>query len=215
MKTYKFNKIFKFAIVCFTIMLLTSSNVYAHPGRTDSNGCHTCRTNCEKWGLSYGEYHCHNGGRSSNNSYSSNSSNNYSFDYNYNDNSDNYSENRDNDIDLSDVDLIIELNDEEYHIKGGEQFTLNSTDFDLHYRLNTSFARVSMDGPYAVEKGMNTITFTLFASGKTEKRTIFVNVEPTENWLTNNGIIIIGVASVAGIAYKLGRNTNKNISVKK
>lgn len=34
--------------------------VNAHPGRTDSAGCHTCRTNCPNWGLSYGEYHCHN-----------------------------------------------------------------------------------------------------------------------------------------------------------
>ena len=32
----------------------------AHPGRTDSSGCHTCRTNCPSWGLSSGEYHCHN-----------------------------------------------------------------------------------------------------------------------------------------------------------
>lgn len=32
---------------------------FAHPGRTDSVGCHTCRTNCPNWGLSYGEYHCH------------------------------------------------------------------------------------------------------------------------------------------------------------
>lgn len=31
----------------------------AHPGRTDSSGCHTCRTNCPNWGLLYGEYHCH------------------------------------------------------------------------------------------------------------------------------------------------------------
>lgn len=33
---------------------------FAHPGRTDSSGCHTCRTNCSNWGLSTGEYHCHN-----------------------------------------------------------------------------------------------------------------------------------------------------------
>lgn len=32
----------------------------AHPGNTDMYGCHTCRTNCFRWGLSYGEYHCHN-----------------------------------------------------------------------------------------------------------------------------------------------------------
>lgn len=36
------------------------STSLAHPGNTDSYGCHTCRTNCESWGLSYGEYHCHN-----------------------------------------------------------------------------------------------------------------------------------------------------------
>ena len=40
----------------------------AHPGRTDSSGCHTCRTNCSKWGLSTGQYHCHGGGRSSSSS---------------------------------------------------------------------------------------------------------------------------------------------------
>lgn len=35
--------------------------VSAHPGKTDSSGCHVCRTNCEKWGLSQDERHCHNG----------------------------------------------------------------------------------------------------------------------------------------------------------
>lgn len=34
--------------------------LYAHPGGTDAYGCHTCRTNCPSWGLSTGEYHCHN-----------------------------------------------------------------------------------------------------------------------------------------------------------
>ncbi len=39
-----------------------ASPALAHPGRTDSSGGHTCRTNCPSWGLSYGEYHYHNGG---------------------------------------------------------------------------------------------------------------------------------------------------------
>lgn len=49
------------------IMIVALSPLYAkaHPGRTDSNGCHTCRTNCAKWGLSYGQYHCH--GKTNNN----------------------------------------------------------------------------------------------------------------------------------------------------
>lgn len=32
----------------------------AHPGRTDANGGHTCKTNCADWGLKNGEYHYHN-----------------------------------------------------------------------------------------------------------------------------------------------------------
>jgi len=46
-------------IFLFLILLFAPVVVFAHPGRTDSYGCHTCRTNCPNWGLSYGEYHCH------------------------------------------------------------------------------------------------------------------------------------------------------------
>lgn len=46
-------------IAVFLFVLLLPTFVFAHPGRTDSSGCHTCRTNCVKWGLSSGEYHCH------------------------------------------------------------------------------------------------------------------------------------------------------------
>ena len=34
--------------------------VYAHSGNTDDYWCHTCYTNCEDYGLTYGQYHCHN-----------------------------------------------------------------------------------------------------------------------------------------------------------
>ena len=51
-----------------TILIFSSSVVFAHPGRTDSSGCHTCRTNCAKYGLSNGEYHCHDGSSSSSSS---------------------------------------------------------------------------------------------------------------------------------------------------
>jgi len=39
-----------------------TSNAFAHPGRTDANGGHTCRTNCVQYGLQDGEYHYPNGG---------------------------------------------------------------------------------------------------------------------------------------------------------
>ena len=48
--------------LCFILLgfLATTSLAGAHPGNTDASGCHTCRTNCPNWGLSYGQYHCHN-----------------------------------------------------------------------------------------------------------------------------------------------------------
>lgn len=44
-----------------SIFLFNHNIVLAHPGRTNSSGCHKCNTNCEKWGLNSGEYHCHSG----------------------------------------------------------------------------------------------------------------------------------------------------------
>jgi hypothetical protein len=49
----------------FLLPFLAPSSIEAHPGRTDANGGHTCRTNCESWGLEYGEYHYHGGGGTS------------------------------------------------------------------------------------------------------------------------------------------------------
>ncbi len=36
-----------------------------HPGGTDDEGCHVCRSDCEKWDEQAGERHCHGGGDSS------------------------------------------------------------------------------------------------------------------------------------------------------
>lgn len=54
--------ILKYSFLVTVLSLLEFSFVYAHPGRTDSSGGHTCRTNCGSWGLEYGEYHYHNSG---------------------------------------------------------------------------------------------------------------------------------------------------------
>ena len=37
-------KLFAFATFALLLVLPTSTSIQAHPGRTDSNGCHTCRT---------------------------------------------------------------------------------------------------------------------------------------------------------------------------
>ena len=47
-----------FIIITFT--LVAGQYVYAHPGRTASDGCHYCRTNCDNWGgTAYDQRHCH------------------------------------------------------------------------------------------------------------------------------------------------------------
>lgn len=49
------------AFIFCSIFLFNPNIILAHPGRTDGSGCHKCNTNCAKWGLSSGEYHCHSG----------------------------------------------------------------------------------------------------------------------------------------------------------
>jgi hypothetical protein len=51
------SKIFYIFLFCLFSFLLTYKEVKAHGGRTDSSGCHNCRT-----GACAGEYHCHGGG---------------------------------------------------------------------------------------------------------------------------------------------------------
>jgi hypothetical protein len=53
-------KLVKLFIVTIYILSISPMPVSAHPGGLDANGCHTCRTNCEDYGLFYGQYHCHN-----------------------------------------------------------------------------------------------------------------------------------------------------------
>ena len=38
---------------------LATQATFAHPGRTASDGCHYCRTNCGSWGVPWNERHCH------------------------------------------------------------------------------------------------------------------------------------------------------------
>lgn len=48
-----------FLVILF--FLISVSPVEAHPGRTDADGCHYCRTNCDRWGVAWNERHCHGG----------------------------------------------------------------------------------------------------------------------------------------------------------
>lgn len=47
-------------ILVVVMVLLFPVILNAHPGRTASDGCHYCRTNCDRWGEVWDERHCHN-----------------------------------------------------------------------------------------------------------------------------------------------------------
>ena len=61
----KYKLLIFFLLSSLVALPLAPVPVYAHPGRTDSSGGHTCRTNCASWGYGQGEYHHHGGGGSS------------------------------------------------------------------------------------------------------------------------------------------------------
>ena len=46
-------------------LCLVAAVVAAHPGGRASDGCHYCRSNCEKWDLEKDERHCHDDGSAS------------------------------------------------------------------------------------------------------------------------------------------------------
>lgn len=50
-----------FSLILLLVFAVPPANsASAHPGGTDGDGCHTCRTNCtERWGIPYGYYHRH------------------------------------------------------------------------------------------------------------------------------------------------------------
>lgn len=41
------------------LVFLCPGAAFSHPGKTDGEGGHRCRSNCFQWGLSYEEYHFH------------------------------------------------------------------------------------------------------------------------------------------------------------
>lgn len=45
-------------ILILSSLLLSANQAFAHPGRTASDGCHYCRTNCDYWGVPWNQRHC-------------------------------------------------------------------------------------------------------------------------------------------------------------
>ena len=55
-------KIILIYLAVLALLFTFPTSILAHPGRTASDGCHYCRTNCDEWGVPWNERHCHGGG---------------------------------------------------------------------------------------------------------------------------------------------------------
>jgi hypothetical protein len=52
----------KIIVFCFGLLALIPMYSYAHPGNTAADGMHYCHTNCDYWGVPWGQRHGHGGG---------------------------------------------------------------------------------------------------------------------------------------------------------
>ena len=59
-KMKKHKTVITFVVILAIYLSTFISTVSAHPGGTASDGCHYCRTNCDKWGVPWNQRHCHN-----------------------------------------------------------------------------------------------------------------------------------------------------------
>lgn len=156
----------KFKLICVVLLcflLITPSKVEAHPGRTDANGCHYCRTNCAKWGLRTGQYHCHNGG-----GYNSSSSNSYNSTNSYGSTSpSNYSQpetpkSSDNTL------KSVKIDGEEIVVADRMQYETNKMNVTISVETNDSNATADVDDGYLVV-GKNNINITVTAEDGSKK----------------------------------------------
>lgn len=60
---YLMSRIIRVALLVLTIFFVVSifslNIIYTHPGRTAKDGCHYCRTNCDRWGVPWYQRHCY------------------------------------------------------------------------------------------------------------------------------------------------------------
>ena len=177
----------KFKLICVVLLcflLITPSKVEAHPGRTDANGCHYCRTNCADWGLRTGQYHCHNGG-----GYNSSSSNSYNSTSSYSSTSpSNYSQpappkSSDNTL------KSVKIDGEEIVVADRMQYETNKMNVTISVETNDSNATTDIDDGYLVV-GENNINITVTAEDGSKKDYILTIKRLSDN--TNIKIKIDG-----------------------
>ena len=181
-------------IFCCTFFLLPNI-VFAHPGNTGSSGCHVCRTNCEKWGLTQGERHCHSGNTYTNSKGQVfNSSGSMISDSSNQNNSNNDTNNQPSiptEAPKSDDNTLksITIDGESIEVSDQMNYKTKNEKIDILVETNDSKATYNIDNS-SLHVGINTINIKVIAeNGNVKNYSLLVDREKLSN-NTNIKIIV-------------------------
>ena len=146
-------------VLSLILCIFYPPTVLAHPGRLDKNNCHTCKTNCAKWGLDDYEYHCHNG-----NTYTNKNGQTYKSDGSIltenNKNMD--ASNNDNNISSSDDSLNNNVSD----TNDNSNNNINNTDVNSNTNNNKESSNKNNSSVYKDEKSADNTLKSITIDGK-------------------------------------------------
>ena len=164
--------------------------VFAHPGKTDANGCHYCRTNCAKWGLYNGQYHCHDSGTSGSSSSNNTTKRTTTTKKTTTTRTTTTSTSttttqiiKNNDTTIKEIiidDISFQIIEDIYYI------TKNSS-VDIKVILNDEKAKYSINGNLNLNTGENTITIIVTAEDESTKEYKFI-ITKEEDLKSNTNI---------------------------
>ena len=164
--------------------------VFAHPGKTDANGCHYCRTNCAKCGLYNGQYHCHNSGTSGSSSSNNTTKRTTTTKKTTTTRTTTTSTSTTTTQIIKNNDTTIKeiiIDDISFQIIEDIYYTTKNSSVDIKVILNDEKAKYSINGNLNLNTGENTITIIVTAEDESTKEYKFI-ITKEEDLKSNTNI---------------------------
>ena len=164
--------------------------VFAHPGKTDANGWYYCRTNCAKWGLYNGQYHCHNSGTSGSSSSNNTTKRTTTTKKTTTTRTTTTSTSTTTTQIIKNNDTTIKeiiIDDISFQIIEDIYYTTKNSSVDIKVILNDEKAKYSINGNLNLNTGENTITIIVTAEDESTKEYKFI-ITKEEDLKSNTNI---------------------------
>ena len=176
--------------ILLILITFIPTTVFAHPGKTDANGCHYCRTNCAKWGLYNGQYHCHNSGTSGSSSSNNTTKRTTTTKKTTTTRTTTTSTSTTTTQIIKNNDTTIKeiiIDDISFQIIEDIYYTTKNSSVDIKVILNDEKAKYSINGNLNLNTGENTITIIVTAEDESTKEYKFI-ITKEEDLKSNTNI---------------------------